>query len=230
MSPTLKKLALRAALLAFVGVALSQMLPSLADQLTPDASIQTDSITASTGPTPEVIDSPTVADSQSPQPKAEITYLVGDSPTAKAKVIPAPSLFFRTPNSTQVDPRATFLRFNSVALGGAEAILVCIKSTNSVLTIAPNSKILVLGQGSTDLLISGKMEDVLSTFSLGSGLTIQNSSRISGTGISFGVSALSKPSVDPKLCEAPQVSRVMTLTALGIDLNVVKTPVDLGKK
>jgi hypothetical protein len=230
MSPTLKKLAFRAALLAVAGLVLTQILPSLADQLTPDATVETATVTESALPTPTVFDSPTVTDSQSPQPKAEITYLPSDSPTAKAKVIAAPALFFRIPNSTQVDPRATSLRFNSVTLGGTSDLLVCIKSANSALTVMSNSRLLVSGQGSQELLISGNIEDVLSTFTSGPGLTIRNPSRISGAVINFGVSALSKPSVDPKLCETPQISRQMNLTALGIDLNVVKTPVDLGKR
>jgi len=230
MSPTLKKLAFRVALLAIAGLVLTQILPSLADQLTPDATDEITAVSESALPTPAVSDSPTVTESQSPQTKAEITYLPSDSPTAKAKVIAAPALFFRVPHSLQVDPRATSLRFNSVTLGGTSELIVCIKSANSALTLIPNSRLLVSGQGSQELLVSGDIEDVLTTFTSGTGLTIRNSTRISGAVISFGVSALSKPSVDPKLCESPQISRQMNLTALGIDLNVVKTPVDLGKR
>lgn len=230
MSPTLKKLAMRAALFGFLGLALTQMLPSLAEQLTPDPSIEAPLASESPKPSPEPTDSSTATSEPTPEPTASITYLSSESPTAKAKVIAAPSLFFRTPNSVQVDPRATFLRFNSVALGGASNILVCATSTNSAMTIQPNAGVLISGQGTRNLLISGKIDEVLSALTSGAGLTLQGAGNVSGSGIFFGVAALSKPAVDPSLCTAPQVSRFVAVTALGIDLNIVKAPVDLNKK
>ena len=230
MSPTLKKIAMRAALFGTLGLALIQMLPSLAEQLTPDPSIEAPLSTESPQPSPDPTDSLTATSEPSPEPTAEITYLSSESPTAKAKVIAAPALFFRTPNSVQVDPRATFLRFNSVALGGAANILVCISSTSAAMTIQPNSGVLISGQGTRNLLISGNSDEVLSSLTLGTGLTFQGTSKISGSGIIFEVAALSKPAVDPLLCVAPQFSRFVAVTPLGIDLNIVKAPVDLSKK
>jgi hypothetical protein len=230
MSPTLKKLVKRAALLAAVGIVLSQMLPSLADQLTPNPVVEnaTPSATPEVSPTPS--DAPSSDATNPEEPRADITYLPSETPTVKAKVIEARNLFFKVPNSVQVDPRASSLRFTSVALGGAADVLVCVSSSKSNISVSPSAHVLTAGQGTRSLLISGAINDVLNSLSGGHGLTFQSGGRISGSVISFGVAAVTKPSVDAGLCADVQVTRSMAVNALGIDLNTVKTPVDLGKK
>ena len=229
MSPTLKKFAMRSALIATVGIVLAQMLPSLAEQSTPDSISETDTVVVSPEPTPSVTDSATITDSISPSPTPSISYLGSESLTAKAKIVSAASLFFRTPASIQVDPRATSLRFDAIALGGAPTLLVCINSRNT-LTVQPTANLLVAGQGTGNLVLSGNISDVLTSLTSGTGLTLHSAGHISGTEFTFNISALSKPSVDEKLCSSAQISRLVLVTALGIDLNLVKTPVNLGKK
>ena len=153
-----------------------------------------------------------------------------DSQTAKAKVIDSPKLFFRTPNALQVDPRAKSVRMESFALGGAENIVVCAFSNRANISLNDASDLLVYGDGTPALTISGTAGKVLSALTSGHGLTLSSPSRISETTLSFEVSALNKPSVDPELCVSGQISRQVAISALGVDLGVVKAPVNMGKK
>ena len=230
MSPTMQKLIKRTALLAAVGVVLTQMLPSLADQLTPNPVVENAQSEPSPESTPEPSESPSATSSEVVEPVADVTYLPSETPTVKAKVIESASLFFRVPNSVKVDPRATSLRFNSIALGGAEEVLVCISSAKANLSLASRTGILVEGEGSRVLALAGSAGSVLAALTSGHGLTLQSPGRISGSVVTFGVAALNKPSVDAGLCGGAQITRSTAVTALGIDLNTVKTPVNLGKK
>jgi hypothetical protein len=220
---------MRSALIATVGFVLAQMLPSLAEQSTPDAISETETVVVSPEPSPLETDSVTITDSISPSPTPSISYGGGESLTAKAKVVSAAGLFFRTPASIQVDPRATSVRFDAVAIGGAPTLLACINSRNT-LTVQPTPNLLVAGQGTGNLVLSGNISDVLTSLTSGSALTLRSAGHISGSEFTINVSALSKPSVDEKLCSSPQIIRSVSVTALGIDLNLVKTPVNLGKK
>lgn len=232
MSPTLKKLLKRSAVLAAAGLVLSQMLPSLADQLTPNPVNEVPAAEASADPSP----SPTESGSTTPsaeasaEPVADVTYLEGESPTAKAKVIESDSLFFQIPNTLKVDPRATSMRIDSFALGGGDDLLLCIASNRAGISLSSNDDVLTDGLGSQSLLISGTPRKVLAALTAGHGLTLTTGSRISGTIVTFQAVALNKPSIDPEFCGASQITRSVSVTTLGIDLNTVKTPIKIGKK
>ncbi len=232
MSPTLKKLAKRTAILAAAGLVLTQMLPSLADQLTPNPVVDSPTPEASAQPSPEpsASASASASPSNSAEPVADVTYLVSESPTAKAKVIESDSLFFQIPNTLKVDPRATSMRIDSFALGGSDDLLMCIASNRASLSISSSEGVLTEGIGFRSLLISGTPRKVLAALTAGHGLTLSTGGRLSGTIVTFQAVALTKPSVDPELCGASQITRSVAVTALGIDLNTVKTPVKIGKK
>lgn len=232
MSPTLKKLLKRTALLATAGLVLTQMLPSLADQLTPNPAVETSAPEQSPEATPSPAESTSSAPtpSASAEPVADITYLEGESPTAKAKVVDSDSLFFQIPNTLKVDPRATSMRIDAFALGGADDMLLCIASNRANISVSSTEDVLTDGLGSRSLLISGSPQKVLSSLTAGHGLTLTTGGRISGTVVTFQAVALTKPSVDPEFCGASQITRSVAVNALGIDLNTVKTPVKIGKK
>lgn len=232
MSPTLKKLLKRTAAFAAVGLVLTQMLPSLADQLSPNPVVES----AAPAQTPEATPSPSEPTTTSPvpstsaEPVADITYLEGESPTAKAKVVESQSLFFQIPNTLKVDPRATSMRIDAFALGGADDMLLCIASNRANISVSSTEDVLTDGLASRSLLISGTPRKVLASLTAGHGLTLTAGGRISGTVVTFQAVALTKPSVDPEFCGAAQITRSVAVNALGIDLNTVKTPVKIGKK
>ena len=231
MSSTLKKLLKRTALLAAAGLALTQMLPSLADQLTPNPVVETSAEpSAEPSPTPSESNSASPTPAASAEPVADITYIDGESPTAKAKVIESESLFFQIPNTLKVDPRATSMRIDSFALGGGDDLLMCIASNRANISLSSTQDVLVEGFGSQSLLISGSPRKVLAALTAGHGLTLSTSGRLSGTIVTFQAVALNKPSIDPEFCGAAQITRSVSVTTLGIDLNTVKTPVKIGKK
>jgi hypothetical protein len=232
MSPTLKKLLTRTALLAAVGVVLTQMLPSLADQLTPNPVVESASPEPSTeaSPSPSESASANPSPSVSAEPVADITYLESESPTAKAKVIESDSLFFQIPNTLKVDPRATSMRIDSFALGGSDDLLMCIASNRANISVSSTEGVLTDGVGLQTLLISGTPRKVLAALTAGHGLTLTAGGRLSGTIVTFQAVALNKPSVDPELCGASQITRSVSVTTLGIDLNTVKAPVKIGRK
>jgi hypothetical protein len=232
MSPTLKKLAKRIAILAAAGLLLTQMLPSLADQLTPNPVVETSAPDASAQVSPEPSASASASASLSApaEPVADVTYLATESPTAKAKVIESDSLFFQIPNTLKVDPRATSMRIDSFALGGSDDLQMCIASNRASLSLSSSENVLADGIGSRSLLISGTPRKVLAALTSGHGLILSTVGRLSGTIVTFQAVALTKPSVDPELCGASQITRSVSVTTLGIDLNTVKTPVKIGKK
>ncbi len=232
MSPTLKKLLKRTAALAALGLVLTQMLPSLADQLTPNPVAETVTETPAAQPSPTISESPSVSPSPSTsaEPVADITYLEGESPTAKAKVVESQSLFFQIPNTLKVDPRATSMRIDAFALGGADDMLLCIASNRANISVLSTEDVLTDGLASRSLLISGSPQKVLASLTAGHGLTLTTGGRISGTVVTFQAVALTKPSVDPEFCGASQITRSVAVNALGIELNTVKTPVKIGKK
>jgi hypothetical protein len=232
MSPTLRKLVKRLALLAAVGVVITQMLPSLADQLSPNPEVATatptPSLEASSSPSPTA--SPISSATPVAEPTADITYAATDSPTAKAKVLESNSLVFRVPNSLQVDPRARSLRTDAFALGGAQNILVCIASSKANVSLATTANVLSEGQGSRSLTVSGTTAAVLSALTSGQGITAVSAGTIAGSAMTFRVAAVSKATTDVELCNEAKITRSTAITALGIDLNTVKIPVKMGKK
>lgn len=230
MSQAMIKLLKRVILLVCVGFVVSQMLPSLADQLTPDPTVESAPAVASPSPTSSESASPSPSPSSSAEPSPDITYLESESPTAKAKIIDSASLFFKTPNSLQVDPRAKSVRMDSFALGGAEIVLVCANSNRANISLSAASDILVNGEGTRSLIISGSAPKVLSALTAGHGLTLNSQSRISEATLTFQVSAVNKPSIDPDLCVPSQITRPVAISALGVDLGIVKAPVNMGKK
>ena len=232
MSPALPKVLKRLALLAVVGLVVSQMLPSLADQLTPNPVVESTSGESQpeVSPSPSETASPAASSSPSSSPVAEITYLESESPTAKAKIIESDSLFFRTPVSLHVDPRAKSVRMDSFALGGAENILVCVISNRANISLANSRDVLIEGQGTHSLSVSGSAPSVLAALTAGQGITVASASRISEASLTFQVSAVNKPSADPGLCSPSQITRFVSISALGVDLGIVKAPVQLGKK
>ncbi len=232
MSPTLTKVLKRAVMLAAVGFVITQMLPSLADQLTPNPVVDSASPTATPDATPAPNDSssPSASASASAEPVADITYLESDSPTAKPKVIQSDSLFFRVPNSLQVDPRAHSIRTDAFALGGAENILVCIESGQANISLSSTANVLVQGQGSHSVNLSGSAASVLASLTSGRGVTAASSGKVAGANLTFRVAAVSKASVEPELCNDAKITRSVGISALGIDLNTVKVPVKIGKK
>ncbi len=229
MSPTLAKLLKRTLLLAAVSFAITQMLPSLADQLSPNPSIETASPAATPNHSAAPIESPPASASEkaSAQPDADITYLESDTTTAKPKVIESDSLFFRTPNSLKVDPRANSISTQAFALGGAENILVCITSAKANISIGLVSNTLVDGQGTHSVTLSGSASEVLASLTASRGITALSSGRIAGSTLTYQVAALSEPSIDPKLCGGAKITRSVAVAALGIDLNTVKTTVKI---
>ena len=232
MFPTLRTLVKRLALLAAVGVVITQMLPSLADQLSPNPEV----VTAAPAPTseasssPSPTESPIISATPAAEPIADITYLESDSPTAKAKVIESNSLVFRVPNALQVDPRANSLRSDAFALGGAQDILVCIASSKANVSLATTANVLSEGQGSRSLTVSGTTAAVLSALTSGQGITAVSAGTIAGSAMTFRVAAVSKATADVELCNEAKITRSTAITALGIDLNTVKIPVKMGKK
>ena len=160
----------------------------------------------------------------------EILKDTSDSPTAKPKVIQSDSLFFRVPNSLQVDPRAHSIRTDAFALGGAENILVCIESGQANISLSSTANVLVQGQGSHSVNLSGSAASVLASLTSGRGVTAASSGKVAGANLTFRVAAVSKASVEPELCNDAKITRSVGIPALGIDLNTVKVPVKIGKK
>lgn len=215
-----------------VAVVAIQVLPSLADQL---SSTPTNDALTSPTPTPVASESASPSPTSSPssatgqdQPSPEITYSAND--TSTAKILDVKNFVVKVPAALRVDPRATTASFNSIALGGSDFALMCMHSTSATFTLGNTSNLEVEGNGSSDLTIAGASSDVLQAITSGHGITVRAPKGIANSAFTVSAGALSKVGLPEGICEKAPISRQVLVAPFGIDLNTVKTRVNLAKK
>ena len=210
-----------------------QVLPSLADVLSPSPN---PSPTASA--LPEVSDvaspAPTTSPSPSvtpvPEPSASITYLhtsVSESPTPEPTLADNQDVVLRLPTRFPVDPRATSVKISPFSVASKETVLVCIASTAHIQLTNTSSTVLISGNNTTHLLLSGDGSDITTVLNSGNGLRISASPRVQGSVITTRAMAVTRETLNSELCgEAPQVV-TSAVIALGLGMNTVKNPVPI---
>ena len=236
MSSRRSILAKRVAAAALLAIFAVQVLPSLADVITgsseeksenlptplPTASAQAPSPTSSS-----IAASP--SSSASSQPTATITYSATDTPTPEPTYAQTQDVKIRIPSKFPVDPRATSVNISPIAISGGEILLVCMSVDNAILQLAGEDKsLLIEGNGSKNLRISGDGAAVNALINLGRGIRLVATSKINGAVITTRAASMTAPSVDSDFCAgAEKVSR-SSISAMGLGLNTVKNPVPIG--
>ena len=210
-----------------------QVIPSLADVLSPSPN---PSPTASalpevsdvTSPTPST--SPTTSNSPTPEPSASISYAnpsVSDSPTPEPTLADDQDIVLRIPTRFPVDPRATSVRITPISVASKQTVLVCIASTANIHLANVSQSVLISGNNTKHLLLSGDASDVTTVLNSGNGLRIAASPRIQGAVLTTRAAAVTRETLNSDLCgEAPR-EVTSAVIALGLGMNTVKNPVPI---
>lgn len=221
---------------AFLAIFAVQVLPSLADVIT--GSSQDSSASApspspiatveAVSPTPSTdVASPTATASAAPS--TSIIYPDSETATPAPTYAPSQDMKIRMPAKFPVDPRATSVHISPIAISGGEILLVCMSVDNAILQLAnSDSEVLVEGNGSKNLRISGQGAAVNTLLNAGRGLRLVATTKINGAVVSTRAASLTAPSTEVDLCAgAEKVSR-STISAMGLGMETVKNPVPIG--
>jgi hypothetical protein len=225
----------RVAAAAFLAIFAVQVLPSLADvitggsqeisqsQPTPMASVIADVAT------PTSTDAVAPSSSVSPQPTATIIYPDSESATPAPTYAATQDLKIRIPAKFPVDPRATSVSISPIAISGGEILLVCMSVDNAILQLAGGDKdLLIEGNGTQSLRISGDGAVVNALLNAGRGLRLVATAKINGAIVTTRAASMTAASVDSDLCAGTEKVFRSSISAMGLGMNTVKVPVPIG--
>jgi hypothetical protein len=224
----------RVAAAALFGLVLVQVIPSLADVI--NGQSQNESA-PSPAPLVTVSPEPTVAAFESsasptptaaPQPTASISYPDIETATPAPTYAPSQEIRIRIPAKFPVDPRATSVHISPIAITGGETLLICMSVDNAVLQISgSNPDLLVEGNGTKSVRVSGDGAAVNALLNSGRGLRLVATSKINGAVVTTRAASLTAPSVEADLCSGAVNVFRSSISAMGLGLNTVKVPVPI---
>ena len=224
----------RVAAAALFGLVLVQVIPSLADVI--NGQSQSESA-PSPAPLVTVSPEPTVAADQTsasptptaaPQPTASISYPDIETATPAPTYAPSQEIRIRIPAKFPVDPRATSVHISPIAITGGETLLICMSVDNAVLQISgSNPDLLVEGNGTKSVRVSGDGAAVNALLNSGRGLRLVATSKINGAVVTTRAASLTAPSVEADLCSGAVNVFRSSISAMGLGLNTVKVPVPI---
>jgi hypothetical protein len=224
----------RVAAAALFGLVLVQVIPALAEVITgqsqsesapspsPLATVSPEATSSPDGTTP----SP--SSSAAPQPTASITYSDIETATPAPTYAPSQVMRIRIPAKFPVDPRATSVHISPIAITGGETLLVCMSVDNAVLRISEsNPDLLVEGNGTKSLRISGDGAAVNALLNAGRGLRLIATAKINGAVVTTRAATLTAPSVESDLCSGAVNVFSSSISAMGLGMDTVKAPVPI---
>lgn len=224
----------RVAAAALFGLVLVQVIPSLADVIngggqsesaptpTPLATVSAEPSISSDGSTP----SPSI--SAAPQPTASISYQDIETATPAPTYAPSQELRIRIPAKFPVDPRATSVHISPIAITGGEILLICMSSDNANLQISgSNPDLLIEGNGTKTIRVSGDAAAVNSLLNAGRGLRLIATAKINGAVVTTRAASLTAASIDSELCSGAVNVFRSSISAMGLGMDTVKAPVPI---
>lgn len=224
----------RVAAAALFGLVLVQVIPSLADVINGQSPIQESiapepmvTVTAEPSATSS-ISSTDPGSTPAPAPSASISYPDLETATPAPTYAPSQELRIRIPAKFPVDPRATSVHIAPIAVSGGEHLLVCMSVDNAILQISGNDPdLLVEGNGSKSVRISGEGAAVNALLNAGRGLRLVATTKINGAVVTTRAASLTAPSVDPDLCAGAVNVFRSSISAMGLGMDTVKAPVPI---
>ena len=224
----------RVAAAALFGLVLVQVIPALAEVIngqsqsesapspTPLATVSPDATSAPDEATP------TPSSSAAPQPTASISYSDIETATPAPTYAPSQVMRIRIPAKFPVDPRATSIHISPIAITGGETLLVCMSVDNAILQISgSNPDLLVEGNGTKSLRISGEGAAVNALLNAGRGLRLVATAKINGAVVTTRAATLTAPSVETELCSGAVNVFRSSISAMGLGMDTVKAPVPI---
>jgi hypothetical protein len=226
----------RVAAAAFLAIFAVQVLPSLADVITGGSQENSQSAPApmatvsADAPAPSAsLDAPAPSASASSQPTASITYSDSETATSAPTYAPTQDVKIRIPSKFPVDPRATSVSISPIAISGGEILLVCMSVDNAILQLAGGDKdLLIEGNGTRSLRISGEGPAVNALLNAGRGLRLVATAKINGAVVTTRAASMTAASVDSDLCAGAEKVFRSSISAMGLGMNTVKNPVPIG--
>ena len=227
-------LAKRAIAAVAFGIVLVQVLPSLADVLTPNPSPTVNATPApSESPLPSASPSdsasPATTESPAPVPSGSYTYLSAtETPTAEPTISAEQDIILRAPSTLPVDPRATSVHYSPINIYSSNDALVCISATGARLSLGNISDaVLIKGNNSKLLLLSGAATDINLVLNSNQGLRIVGESKVQGSSVTTKATNVTRPTLNSDLCAEAEKSVHSRVVALGLGMNTVKNPVQI---
>ena len=224
----------RVAAAALFGLVLVQVIPALAEVIsgqsqsesaptpTPLATVSPDAVSAPDGATP----SP--SSTAAPQPRASISYSDVETATPAPTYAPSQVMRIRIPAKFPVDPRATSVHISPIAITGGETLLVCMSVDNAILQISGNNPdLLVEGNGTKSVRVSGEGALVNALLNAGRGLRLVATGKINGAVVTTRAASLTAPSVEADLCSGAVNVFRSSISAMGLGMDTVKAPVPI---
>ena len=224
----------RVAAAALFGLVLVQVIPALAEVIngqsqsesapspTPLATVSPEATSAPDGATP----SP--SSSAAPQPTASITYSEIETATPAPTYAPSQVMRIRIPAKFPVDPRATSVHISPISITGGETLLVCMSVDNAVLRISgSNPDLLVEGNGTKSIRVSGEGAAVNALLNAGRGLRLIATAKINGAVVTTRAATLTAPSVESDLCSGAVNVFSSSISAMGLGMDTVKAPIPI---
>jgi hypothetical protein len=224
----------RVAAAALFGLVLVQVIPALAEVIsgqsqsesaptpTPLVTVTPDATSAPDGATP----SPT--STAAPQPSASISYPEIETATPAPTYAESQEIRIRIPAKFPVDPRATSVHISPIAITGGETLLVCMSVDNAILQISGNNPdLLVEGNGTKSVRVSGEGALVNALLNAGRGLRLVATGKINGAVVTTRAASLTAPSVEADLCSGAVNVFRSSISAMGLGMDTVKAPVPI---
>ena len=224
----------RVAAAALFGLVLVQVIPALAEVINGQSQSESaPSPTPSATVSPEATSAPDEAtpspsSSAAPQPTASISYSDIETATPAPTYAPSQVMRIRIPAKFPVDPRATSIHISPIGITGGETLLVCMSVDNAILQLSgSNPDLLVEGNGTKSLRISGEGAAVNALLNAGRGLRLVATAKINGAVVSTRAATLTAPSVDTELCSGAVNVFRSSISAMGLGMDTVKAPVPI---
>lgn len=224
----------RVAAAALFGIVLVQVIPALAEVIsgqsqsesaptpTPLVTVTPDATSAPDGATP----SPT--STAAPQPSASISYPEIETATPAPTYAESQEIRIRIPAKFPVDPRATSVHISPIAITGGETLLVCMSVDNAILQISGNNRdLLVEGNGTKSVRVSGEGALVNALLNAGRGLRLVATGKINGAVVTTRAASLTAPSVEADLCSGAVNVFRSSISAMGLGMDTIKAPVPI---
>ncbi len=235
-----RKLVIRFSVLCLIAFFIAQVVPTTADEQAQRVELQTeieappsDTATAAAESTPEATDSATVSATPSAEPTPTPT------PTFKPAVAtPGQGMQIAIPLSVSVDPRAQVARLPRINVTGPTYLLACLRASNLVIDVVskgipddqPAQNLYLDGDLSSNLIISGQTDFVISALNAAGGIRVSGLGRkLAGTYLQLSFISVDKMATSGALCGEvyPTNTRTVRLSGLGLGVELKKGEIKL---
>jgi hypothetical protein len=238
VEPRKKFLAKRAVAALMFAIVAVQVAPSIADVLSGNPEPETSaSPTAAPSASPSVEASPSGTPEASPSPSApavpsaSVTYLSAspsESATAEPALADDQDIVLRIPGNFPVDPRATSVRVSPINVYSSGEVLLCLSTSGSRFWLSnTNDEIELVGNNTSQLILSGKSSAINYLLNSGQGLRVGGNPRVQGALITSRAAVVTKPTLNTELCKAAPKVITSAVNALGLGMNTIKNPVPI---